>query len=512
MTRPKTIICGLDGGHFELLDPWLQKGNFPNISRVVKNGVAGDLNAVLPPVTSPNWKAYLTGKNPGKLGIFWWENIDVDTNRVYYPSERKQRNIEFWELLADSVSVGLLGVPTTYPPKDIDNGFVISGAPDGDNSGYTYPPSHQDTLEDQFDYRVIKKNRIKDDPSRAAEEILELIDLRFRVATELLEEYDVDFQQVTTFYLNALQHFLWDHDYTKQAWKRIDYHVGDFLDRGYNVVLMSDHGSNEIETVFHINSWLHQEGYLKYDMGLSSAIHQLGVNTDRLKRIAGPIGVKDRAQAIVPDRIISHIPDEQGGLKREQKTENVDWENTEALASGQGPVYLTADPDTPRYEMVRSELIERLETLTDPRGRPVADAVYRAEDIYDGPYVSEGPDLVIDQAKAVHIPGDIGRDEVFSDPSDGDWRAENKRAGMFAAAGPSFGTGDIDELSILDLAPTFLHLYGQPVPDSMDGEVRKSVFAEDTEPRKRSVSYTQSDGRRQTEIERIRDIAGRIEL
>jgi predicted AlkP superfamily phosphohydrolase/phosphomutase len=247
-------------------------------------------------------------------------------------------------------------------------------------------------------------------------------------------------------------------------------------------------------------------------MGLSSAIHLLGVNTDRLKRIAGSIGVKNRAQAIVPDRIIAHIPDEQGGLKREQKTENVDWENTEALASGQGPVYLTADPDTPRYETVRSELIERLETLTDPRGRPVADAVYRAENIYDGPYVSEGPDLVIDQAKAVHIPGDIGRDEVFSDPSDGDWRAENKRAGMFAAAGPTFGTGDIDELSILDLAPTFLHLYGQPVPDSMDGEVRKSVFAEDTEPRKRSVSYTQSDGRRQTEIERIRDIAGRIEL
>ena len=72
----KTIVIGLDGASFDLINPWLRAGKLPNLQSLMDNGVKGRLKSCLPPTTSPNWKCYSTGKNPGKLGMFWWENID----------------------------------------------------------------------------------------------------------------------------------------------------------------------------------------------------------------------------------------------------------------------------------------------------------------------------------------------------------------------------------------------------------------------------------------------------
>jgi len=510
MTGPKTVVFGLDGAHFELIDRWIESGALPNVERVIETGVSADLRSVLPPVTSPNWKAYATGKNPGKLGIYWWENVDTDGRRVYYPSERKHLNTEFWELLAPDDPVGVLGVPTTYPPKPVDS-FLVAGAPDGEDDGYTYPRGLEDELEERFDYRVLKHGRIRGDRELASEEILDLIDMRFTAARALFEERDVSFLQATTFYLNSLHHFLWDDEYTRRAWETVDDHLGRFLDEGHNVVLMSDHGSNEVRTVFHVNAWLEREGYLELDTGAADLLYRLGVNTDRVSQLAGAVGARRLVKRLAPEWLVHNVPDAQGELKRESKTDNVDWERTTAIASGQGPVYLTLDRSDPDYECVRGELIRELSSLSDLNGNGIADEVHRGEDIYDGPYLDEAPDLVIEQATGIHIPGSIGRQTVFTPPDVDGWRAENKRRGLFAACGPAFGGETNEHLSILDLAPTLLHLHGQPVPEDMDGEVRTDVFAENSDPDTRVVKH-RPVSEREREKRRIRRVAERLDL
>lgn len=502
---PKTVVFGLDGAHFELIEPWIEAGHLPHIERVIEGGVTADLESVLPPVTSPNWKAYATGKNPGKIGIFWWENIDTANQRVHYPSERKHRNTEFWEIIAEDAPVGVLGVPTTYPPKSVD-GFLVAGAPDGQDSDYTHPPELEPELREQFDYRVLKHARIRDHPDVAAEEILDLIDTRFTVARELAADYDVEFLQATTFYLNSLHHFLWDDDHTRRAWELIDDHLGAFLDDGHNVVMMSDHGSTEIQTVFHINTWLEQQGYLRTETGTTDTLHRLGMNTDRIARVADLFGARRLAKQIAPQWLRSHIPNAKGEVGREAKGENIDWDETVAIASGQGPVYLTLDPGTDRYEQVRQELIESLSEMTDLQGKRIATAVHRGEDVYSGEFLDEGPDIVIDQRPGVHIPGAVGREAVFTDPTADGWRAENKRQGLFAATGPDFGTDGPETLSVLDLAPTLLHLHDRPVPADMDGQVCDAVFAAGSDPDTRSVS-TRAVSERRNEVERIRAVA-----
>jgi len=502
MTDRPTVVVGLDGAGFELIEPWIEAGHLPNVERIVETGRHGDLQSVLPPVTSPNWKAYATGRNPGQFGIFWWENVDVTNRRVYYPSERKHEHRSYWEYLDD---VAVVNVPLTHPPRAVD-GPLVAGAPDGEDEGYTSPSSLEERLDREFDYRVRKRRRLDADVDAAAEEITELIDLRFRVAADLFERHEPAFLHVATFYLNSLHHYLWDDDRTREAWELVDGHLGRYLDADCNVVLMSDHGSTPIRTVFHVNSWLEREGYLVTDAGVAETLHGVGLDKDRLLRLADRLGVGSLVKRVAPRWLLRYVPAEDGTVNREGKTDTVDWEATTALASGQGPVYLTLDSDHPEYASVRGDLADRLREVTGPDGRPVARAVHRGEEVYRGQYLDDAPDLVIEQADGVHVPGGIGRDAVFTRPERDGWRAENKRAGLLAATGPEFGSGPVEGLSILDLAPTLLHLHGEPIPEGMDGEVRRELFAPDSAARDRDPDRRVT-GPRERELRRVRAVA-----
>lgn len=511
MTNIRTVVVGIDGGHFELIEPWLQRGALPNIAQVIETGITADMQSVLPPVTSPNWKAYTTGKNPGKLGIYWWRNVDTVHRRIHYPSHRKNLHTEFFEILASSDSpVGVLGVPTTYPPKPLE-GFVVSGAPDAEEEGFVYPSELEPKLQDEFDYYVGLKGSLAHDIDAAADEIADLVEMRFTAAEQLCKEYDPSFLQITTFYINSLHHYLWEDERTRRAWEVIDDHVGSFLNEGHNVVLMSDHGSNRIETVFHINSWLEREGYLNLkDQKVEDTLHRFGLTRDRLARLVDRIGLRKTAKRLLPLSVRRRIPERGGRVSRERE-DWLDWNQTKVVATGQGPVYITLDRDEAEYQVLREKVIERLSSLRDPSGRPIADAVHRGEEIYEGDYVDEAPDIVIDQAPNVHIEGTAGRNAVFTEPEDDGWIGENKRDALFAAAGPAFSTGEVDDLSILDLAPTFLHLHGEAVPADMDGRVRSDVFAVNSDPDCREVVRRQVPST-EAEQRRIREVARRLDL
>lgn len=512
MNANKTIVIGLDGAHFELLKPWITEGELPNINRAIENGVTADMESVLPPVTSPNWKAYATGKNPGKLGIFWWENIDIGNQRLHYPTERKSAHIEFWELIGEQSSAGVVNVPTTYPPREVDP-FIISGAPDAKETGFTHPDKLADELHTEFDYRVSKNTPLRTSPDEAANEIFNLIDIRFRTGKYLLKKYDPKFLQITTYYLNSLHHYFWDDNQTLKAWKLIDNHIGDFLNKNFNVILMSDHGATEVHTVFHINTWLEQKGYLATNMGVSRALRSLGITTDRVMQLTSKLNIRDTASRIAPRWALNRIPSKEGEVSRVSKMSNLDWEKTLALASGQGPVYI--DENTDKYEQTQEELIEALSSLRTPTGRKIAEDVFRGEEVYHGLYTEEAPDIIINQADGIHIQGGLGREKVFTQPAEDGWKGENKRQAIFVASGPDFQTGAVDNLSILDLAPTILHLHNCAIPSDMDGEVATSTIEPGSPAAKREITHfevsrdkevsTESDSKSATR-ERLEDL------
>jgi len=483
----KLVVIGLDGASFELINPWIKEGALPNIAKLKQQGVWADMKSVLPPTTSPNWKAFSTGKNPGKLGIFWWENIDWKNKRVYYPANRKLENKEIWDYLSEAgMKVGVLGVPTTYPPKRV-KGFFVSGCPDAQETGFAYPNEVEKKLK-KNGWKSHPENVIDVDLAKASRELHEMIDMHFHTAKRLAEKYNVEFLMVAVFFINIFQHFLWDSPETKKAWTIIDRHIGKFMKQDCNVIIMSDHGSNKIESEFNINTWLKENGYLRLKINLGPALlYRLGINQQSLVQLASKLRILHLLRKIVPKSLIKSVPNESGGIEREAKTNKINWQKSKAFASGQGPIYL--NPENEDNEQLIEKIKMELESLVHPKtGKKIIEKVYTKEEIYQGKYLIEAPDLIVDQAKGVHISGGIGQREVFDSPRR--WQAENKKFGLFMAHGPDIKqTGKIENVSILDLAPTILHLMNVPIPRDMDGRVLKEIFIIDSKAAKHPISY-----------------------
>jgi len=469
----KVVVIGLDGACFKLLNPWLKDGSLPNMRKLVKEGVSGPLESWPPPVTCPSWKCYSTGLNPGKLSVYWWQIVDVKRRRFLMPNSRSFKGKEIWDYLAEAgFSSGVLNMPTTYPPRPVE-GFMVAGGPLSLEVGYAYPPWLEKRLK-RMGYRVHPKESIssREEAIEAFEDILELFELRFKTAYKLAKEFHVDFLHLTVFYINTLHHFLWDHPLVKRAWQALDELVGEAVDAwgAEDIIIISDHGSNPIKSVFAINAWLKREGYLRLpSMGPKGLLAKLGSARRRLGPLLAMF-ISERRLSRISYSMRFRLPVPLG-------VGEIDWTSSRAIGSGQGPLYLLGvKKGSEEYERLRDELIKKLEELRDPRtGLKVIAKAHRAEELY-GSLRGHAPDIILEQSPGCHIEGSLTAERPFSEPDK--WVAENAKYGLFIAYGRDFKKGlRIEGARITDVAPTVLHLYGLRAPAHMDGHVLVDALA-----------------------------------
>jgi predicted AlkP superfamily phosphohydrolase/phosphomutase len=490
-----TVVLGLDGAAFELISDWIDSGHLPNLKRVSTEGNAMDMQSWLPPVTCPNWRCYASGVNPGKLGVFWWERVNRSTQSMEPTSSSEQFDGgEYWSLIDGNISI--INFPTGSPPSTV-NGEFIAGGPGSGQTNFTHPPNLERELQEEYEYQVhpeqLSKLSKDDQGNDCVEEIHRLIEQRFDVLEDRLESGDYSLIHVTVFYINVLHHFYWDREVVRTAWELIDNRIGNLLssDELDRLFVMSDHGSNWIETEFHINTWLEQEGYLVRQTGTSDLMQKFGITRDRIRPLLNRFGVEWLLRQIVPERIQETLPDSEGRVKRSAKGKLIDWEKSTAVASGQGPLYILADSLSERMA-IRQELAKKLDGLRTPNGTLVVREALLAESVYEGPYTEDGPDLLLDQASNVHINGGIGGTDVFDTPET--WAGENKDTGLFMAYGPEVDPeASIDDLRITDIAPTLLALHDAPIPEEMDGVPRLELFSEDADVRTREPQVEDID-------------------
>lgn len=471
----RTFVLGLDGASWRLLEPWLADGTLPNIAALRETGTWATSQSCLPPVTFPNWKCYASGKDPGGFGVFWFERVDLEVGEIAVCNGGDFDTPELWDYLNDEgQSVGVVNMPSTYPPRTVD-ALMVAGGPDavaGEyrslDEGYAYPPDLEAELESRFGYRVHPDPLLSSQDERGAEvdAILDLFETRFEATVALVDEHDLDFVHLTLFYLNVLHHFFWDDAPTRRGWQVVDEWVGRLAARDdLNLVLMSDHGSAPTQTEFYVNEWLAQNGYQARTRAVDSYLQGLGVTRENALVVAKRLGLVNVLETVVPERLQQLIP-QAAGLKRGRKLDAIDLESTTAVASGQGPIYLTPHADTPA---AREDLMGDLEDIEDAHG-PIFTAVHRGEDIYTGPYVDAAPEIVVEQRAGVHVNDGIGGGAVLTAPDR--WAAENTNTGIFLASGPDIApAGERDPITITDLAPTLLAGRGCAIPSDMQGDV-----------------------------------------
>ena len=148
----KVLVIGLDGGTFDVIQPWVEAGHLPNIGRLMAEGASGPLRSTIHPLTPTAWTTFLTGKNPGKHGIYDFALFEPGSYQPLRTDASHSRAASLFQLLNEAGRrVVSYNVPWTFPPEPV-NGVMIAGfgAPAFDRR-LTYPAAAFDDLADRVD-------------------------------------------------------------------------------------------------------------------------------------------------------------------------------------------------------------------------------------------------------------------------------------------------------------------------------------------------------------------------
>lgn len=525
------LIVGLDGATFDLLLPWLAEGHLPTMARWRQEGVCAPLTSTMPPVTPAAWATFMSGKNPGKHGIFDFfhpRSPDLDKPQLVNMTDMKAR--PFWDYLADAGRrVGVLNVPLTYPPRPV-NGFLVPGLLSPDEGATTFPPDLLTPYQAELGpYRLVPHQHYH--PRRIDEYVADLrrvTETQIQYALRIVQDHPVDFLIIHFLAPDLAQHKLWHTQDKTHPWYRPELRarygtaireIFAQIDRGLAallallpadtaVILMSDHGFGPQHEVVNLNNYLLQTGLMSLK---PEADVRLRAWSARQKGLSGVAARLARWR----------------GRERLLGFADVDWGRTRAYARGHmGQVYLNLQGREPQgivptddYHTVRDEISGLLRSLRHPDSeRPLIQTIIPREAAAHGPYLANGPDLhlIMDGYRTLAYPlfaadGRLVTQQRLVDS--GNHRLE----GIFMAAGPGIQRGGaIQGARLLDIAPTALHWLSVPLPDDLDGRVLTEIFTDEFNGRHpltyqpaqaaRSAPASLPDAAQAGLIERLRDL------
>lgn len=494
---PRLIIFGLDGATFDLIRPWAEAGHLPTLYDLMQRGVSGNLASTLPPLTATAWPSFMTGKNPGKHGVF--DFFRSTTGEMVF-ANASQIDGRWWceDLSAAGLSIGLLNVPLTHPPRSI-NGYIIPGIPTPDEGHATWPRDLLSAYEQELGaYRISPRLVYRAGcEAEYSADLHALIDLQTRYALRLMTDRPMDVMMLHFLATDSAQHALWkQHDVDhplyrpdqaarygtllREIFAHVDRAIAQIVAHGSadtNIMVMSDHGFGPLHRTINLNNFFRAQGLLtlKAERGtrLRDWLFQRDFDLALPWKIIRRVGLGNRlgkfgrgAHAWSQRKLLTFA--------------DVDWSRTVAYAWGHfGQVYINLNGREPHgsvepreYVAVRERLSEVLRTLRDPlTHQPLVDDIIPREAAAHGPHRDEGPDLhvIMDGYRTVAYPLFAADACLFARrvPDDS---GTHRPAGIFIACGPDVAQGRIIKgARLIDLAPTILHLLGTPLPTDYDG-------------------------------------------
>jgi predicted AlkP superfamily phosphohydrolase/phosphomutase len=495
---PRTLIFGIDGGCWEILDRMIAAGVMPRLKKLRETSAWGDLESVVPVNSAAAWSSFLTGMKPEHHGVYDFLAWMPGSNRRTAVNASWLPRPTIFDLLKERGPLLSLKVPLTYPAWTI-NGAMVSGLPTPDDeAAFTYPGD----LAAKLNPLILKHSagRSWEVDSEQRGMILDQLDAA-QISLERMTDYLLQkYQETQTCFVVArdvdeLQHFFWDalfsqpgHDpfgYRPRLEKyflRLDAYLGRMLDWAApegKVIIMSDHGFGPVEGIWHLNEWLRSKGFLSLRVeskkasdreGLSWSLRARFALSRRLLKGMKNLGLSgDRLEASLEKIKLS-------GLSSADLS-GVEWGSTLAYAGNVGeeylPIYINLQGREPQgivspeqYLQIREDLRRTLLTCTEPK----VIAVHRSEEIFDlqdGRYAL-APDLVIQTATGgVQSDFNIRTHQLF-EPSR--YRvACHRRKGMFLLHGAQVQPGH-GQASLLDIPATLLAWLDVPIPGYFDGQ------------------------------------------
>jgi len=453
--RRRVLVIGLDCAPPELVFDAF-KPELPNLARLIDGGVWGPLESAIPAITVPAWMTGYTSKDPGQLGIYGFRNrADHSYTKLQMATADLVTEPTAWDVLglAGKRSV-VVAVPPSFPPKPIRGSQVGCFLTPSTDSQYTYPPTLKDEIRKLVgEYLVDVPNFRSHDKEAIVRSCREMTEKRFEVVRHLVQNRTWDLFSFVEIGVDRMHHGFWkDHDTAhprhdpsspfvdaiRDYYKLIDEQVGSVLELvgpETAVLVVSDHGVKTMDGGICVNEWLIREGLM--------------------------------ALASNPSEVTAF-----GKL-------DVDWDKTTAWGDGgyYARIFMNVKGREPNgtieaadYDRARDDLAARLRAIPGPNGEDLGTRVFKPEEIYRE-VRNVAPDLLVyfGDLRWRSI-GSVGHGSIHTFENDtGPDDANHAQHGIFMMQDGSGRTGRLDDLKLLDLAPTILDILDQPVPEDMLG-------------------------------------------
>jgi predicted AlkP superfamily phosphohydrolase/phosphomutase len=484
----RTLLLGLDGATFTVLDALMDRGLMPALKRLCDGGVRAGLMSTANPLTPLAWTSLLTGRSPGHHGIFDFVRVE---QLSYHPHFRLATSSDIrcptiYTLIgAQGLRSISLNFPVMFPPRPI-NGFLIPGfVPHRHLQRAMHPRGLYDRLS-ALPEITLKELPVDFEDERRSVQVLaperheEWVRFHirrerqwFNVLSHLMQTEPWDLASVVFDGVDKLQHACWRFiddglfaSIGASAWAQrvrelcLDYfrQLDDLIARAIElagsetrVFLASDHGFGPSDEIFYVNSWLAEQGFLAWKEDAPVAPEGY-INTEGMKAAAFLF----------------------------------DWSRTNAytLTPGSNGIYLRPGgaPGAPALSdaeraSLRRRIIDGLMQVRNPgTGERVVRRVMTREEAFPGPHSGLAADLTL-----------VLRDYGFVSVTRSDAIIKTRKEvagvhnprGIFLAAGPGIRRGAVvGDLSILDVTPALMHSLGRPVPEEFEGRLPLEIFAD----------------------------------
>lgn len=434
----KVVVIGPDGTPLSLISSLIVEGELPNFARIFEEGSVRPMTSAMPAVSSVAWSCFMTGKNPGKHGIYGFLDRKPNSYDTYIPNSNVMRSETLWEILSrHGKRVVVMNVPVTYPPRRV-NGILVAGFLSPRLEKATYPASVGEQLK-SMGYRLdVDPWQARENKDKFLEDLYYTLDKRQEAMFHFMETEEWDFFMLQIMETDRLHHFLWEHwekgdEKYAPAFLKLYHKIDGLLGRLYErltedttLVVLSDHGFCTMKKEVFINRWLQDNGWLNFTKDPPDSLRDIHPDS--------------KAYSMDPGRIFVN-------LRGREPQGSVD--------AGR------------EYEALRKELTDALSELREPEsGEPMIERVYKREEIYSGECYPQAPDLVAMPCRGYDLKGSIKK-AVLTEKGviNG---AHTYNDAMIYIQGQDIKK---QEVAIVDVMPTILRLMDVPIPRDVDGSV-----------------------------------------
>ena len=438
----RVAVIGLDGVGVPLVRDLTARGLMPNLAKLLAGGTVAPMRSSIPVISSVSWTSFMTGRNPGKHGVYGFTDVKPGTFTMFFPNFGNVRGDTLWDVAGRAGKRSIvLNVPNTYPARPLE-GLLVSGFVAVNLERAVFPASLLPRLQAE-DYRIdVDYLNADQRPEPFFDDLAATLEARRRVYLALLREEPWDLFIGVVTECDRLHHYFW-HQYADATaphhrrfldfYRRLDDVLGALvsaLPAGTVLFVVADHGHTLIHREFYPNVWLREQGLLV-------------LKAEKPKGLAD-VDPTTKVFTLDPGRIYVH-------------------------RQGRFPLGSVGSAEA---DDLLGRVREGLLALRDDGpgraadGRPVP-RIFARDEIYRGPCVESAPDLVLDFADGYDPKGAFGRTELFG---------RSALTGMHTYADALFFVNrrDVptDGLDITDVGPTILAALGIDPPADMDGRVR----------------------------------------